>query len=139
MPTPFTYPITFLPTVDLDKTRQFYEHLLKLPVALDQGACVIFRVGKFGYLAFCSQAEHSADIKNPGEVCLTLIVDTQTEVDEWHQYLVDAGIKVKRPPQYTAAYKIYNGFYIDPMGYTIEIQAFDEDAQPTGAESLMKE
>ena len=138
MPTPFSYPITFLPTADLAKTRHFYETLLKLPVALDQGACVIFRVGKYGYLAFCSQSEDGNRLSNPEEVCLTLVVDTQSEVDDWHQYLVDAGITVKRPPQYTAAYKIYNGFYLDPLGYTIEIQAFDEDAQPAGAESLKK-
>lgn len=139
MPTPFTYPITFLPSSDLAKTRQFYENHLKLPVALDQGACIIFRVGKYGYLAFCSQSEDWVGINNPEEVCLTLIVDTQSEVDEWHQYLVDAGITVKRPPQYTAKYKIYNGFYLDPMGYTIEIQAFDEDAKPAGAEFFRRD
>ena len=61
---------------------------------------------------------------------------TQAEVDEWHQYLVDAAVKVKRPPQYTTAFKIYNGFYLDPIGYTIEIQAFDPDAQPNGAEAV---
>ncbi|MFX0096115.1 MAG: VOC family protein [Candidatus Hodarchaeota archaeon] len=130
----FLYPITFLPSADLDQTRFFYEQILNLPLALDQGACLLFRIGKYGYWGFCKQSEEG--ILNPEKVCLTLIVNTHAEVDEWHSYLVGKKVRVKRPPQYTAAYKIYNGFYLDPMGYTIEIQAFDKDAQPDGAESI---
>ncbi|MFX1536926.1 MAG: VOC family protein [Promethearchaeota archaeon] len=136
MPATFLYPIIFLPTADLSQTRHFYENILKLPLALDQGACLIFRVGKYGYWGFCKQSEEG--ILNPEKVCLTLVVETRTEVDEWHNYLAKENVNVKRPPQYTAAYKIYNGFYLDPLGYTIEIQAFDTDGEPAGAE-LFKE
>ena len=132
MPAQFSYPITFLPSDNLEKTRDFYENIMRLPVASDQGACILFRVGKHGYLAFC--AGLSENIKNPGSVVLNFIVKSQQEVDEWDQYLVAKGVQVKRPPEYRTAFKIYNGLYIDPMGYTIEIQSFDEEARPIGAD-----
>jgi len=127
----FIYPITFLPTANLEKTRQFYENVLQLPIALDQNTCLIFKVGDYGYWGFCTK---SVTVINPEEVCLTLFVGTREEVDEWHDHLINQNVEVKRPPQYSPTFKIYNGFYYDPSGYTIEIQAFDTNARPAGAE-----
>jgi len=127
----FLYPITFLPTVNLEQTRQFYEKTLQLSLALDQDACLIFKVGNYGYWGFCSKL---TNIKYPEEICLTLVVGTREEVDDWHDHLIKENVNVKRPPQYSPIYKIYNGFYLDPSGYTIEIQAFDKNAKPAGAE-----
>ncbi len=77
-------------------------------------------------------------IKNPEEICLTLVVGTHEEVDNWLDHLIKENVNIKRPPQYSPAFKIYNGFYLDPSGYTIEIQAFDKNARPAGAEFLKK-
>lgn len=135
MPSIFSYPITFLPTTDLEKTKEFYGQVLNMPIALDQGQCVIFRVGEYGYWGFCEKED--TGILNPDAICLTLVVETPEEVDDWHEYLMESNIQVKRNPQYTPQYKIYNGFYLDPMGYTIEIQAFDDESRPVGAEQFV--
>ena len=63
---------------------------------------------------------------------------TREEVDVWHKHLQEKNVKMNREPQYTAQYKIYNGFYSDPSGYTIEIQAFDKESQPIGHDSFSK-
>lgn len=136
MPVPINYPITFLPTSNLEQTRIFYEKILNLSIALDQDTCIIFSVGKYGYLGFCAQSKEG--LSDPDKVVLTLVVDNQREVDEWHEYFVQSEVRVKRAPQYSAAYKIYNGFYFDPVGYTIEMQTFDTNAKPKGAEFYSK-
>jgi predicted enzyme related to lactoylglutathione lyase len=128
------YPIVFLPTSDMRLTREFYEKTLELPVALDQKACTIFSIGKYGYWGFCNKPQEM--IVNPEKVCLTLVVEDHEQVDEWHRYLVARNVKAKRRPMYTPDYKIYNAFYADPMGYTIEIQAFDADARPAGQQQF---
>jgi hypothetical protein len=69
-------------------------------------------------------------ISNPERVFLTLVVGSNEEVDQWHHYLMGEGVRMIRPPQHMSEYKIYNGLYLDPMGYTIEMQAFDVNARP---------
>ena len=129
MPEKPLYPISFFRTNDLKKTRVFYEEILQLPIALDQSGCVIYLIGKYGYWGFCQTYE---EILKPEQICITLVVDTKQQVDEWHLYLQEKEVEIKKEPQHTEQYKIYNGFYIDPNGYTLEVQAFDKDDQPKG-------
>ncbi len=126
------YPITFLSTTNLEETITFYRDILKFPISLDQNNCIVFRIGKYGYWGFCKK--DVLPIAKPSSVCLTVVVKTRKEVDDFHAYLLNQGVKCTRVPEYTSQYKIYNGFYSDPMGYTVEIQAFDDDGQPIGHE-----
>ena len=123
------YPILFLKTNNMDKTRFFYENILKFPIALEQSGCIIYQIGDYGYWGFCQTEEK---IEKPDQICLTLVVDSREQVDIWHKHLKESEVKVKREPQYTSQYKIYNGFYTDPTGYTLEIQVFDKDGEPKG-------
>ena len=127
------YPILFLRTNDMKKTRNFYESILKFPIALEQSGCIIYQIGNYGYWGFCQTDEK---IVKPEQICLTLVVDSRAQVDNWHKYLEKYDVEVKRDPQYTSQYKIYNGFYVDPTGYTLEIQAFDKDGEPKGHDNF---
>lgn len=127
------YPILFLRTNDMNKTRNFYEHILNFPVALEQSGCIIYQVGDYGYWGFCQSEEK---IEKPEQVCLTLVVDSREKVDNWHIHLEKSKVEIKRDPQYTSQYKIYNGFYIDPTGYILEIQVFDKDGEPKGHDNF---
>ncbi len=129
MPEKPLYPISFFRTNNLEQTRAFYEGILQLPLALEQSGCVIYLIGKYGYWGFCQTYE---EITKPEQICITIVVDTRKQVDEWHTYLQEKGVEIKRKPQHTEQYKIYNGFYIDPNGYTLEVQAFDKDGEPKG-------
>ncbi len=131
MPTKPIYPITFLRTIDLDKTNEFYNKILNLPQALNQGGCIIYKIGKYGYWGFCESKEENM-IKDVDKICLTLVVENREKVDEWHNYLAKKDIEIVRAPENTKNYKIYNAFYKDPMGYTLEIQAFHDDGKPVG-------
>ncbi len=124
------YPITFLRTNNIKETRHFYENIMNFPLALEQSGCFVYRVGKYGYWGFCENTKEP--VEKAEQVCLTVVVKTLEEVDKWHKHMVDSGVTVARSPQKTEQYKIYNGFYADPSGYTIEIQYFFEEGEPVG-------
>ena len=110
--------ITFLHTRDLEATARFYEEVLGLPLALDQGDCRIYRVSRDGYVGFCRRPGASGV---GDDVILTFVT---AEVDRWYQSLSDRGVVFERPPALNAKYNIYHCFLRDPNGYLIEIQRF---------------
>jgi catechol 2,3-dioxygenase-like lactoylglutathione lyase family enzyme len=122
---PIEHYTTFLYTPDLEATGRFYEQLMGLPLALDQGDCRIYRVAENGFLGFCEREEAPCD---PGGVILTLITE---EVDQWYEYLLERGVMFEKEPAYNPKYDIYHCFLRDPNGYLVEIQRFEE---PTWAD-----
>ena len=115
----FDAQITFCSTQDLPGTARFYEGVLDLPLALDQGACRIYRVARGGFLGFCSRAEAA----RPDGVILTLVTE---DVDGWHARLAARGVAFEKAPALNPTFKIYHCFFRDPNGYLIEIQRFED-------------
>jgi catechol 2,3-dioxygenase-like lactoylglutathione lyase family enzyme len=122
---PITQQITFLDTRDLARTADFYERILGLRLARDQGACRIYHVGGGAYLGFCRRDDASpiAPRGAAGVTVLTLVTD---HVDDWCAHLAANGIEIVQEPTDKAAYRIYNAFARDPNGYLVEIQRFWE-------------
>ena len=115
---PIEQQITFLYTRDLAATAHFYEEVMGLPLALDQGSCRIYRVSDDGYLGFCERAEVP---ERPSGVIFTIVT---AEVDKWYHHLSDQGVVFKEVPAFNPRYNIYHCFLRDPNGYLIEIQRF---------------
>jgi catechol 2,3-dioxygenase-like lactoylglutathione lyase family enzyme len=116
---PFDAQITFCYTPDLAATARFYEDALGLPLALDQGACRIYRVAPGAFLGFCTKA----DAPRPESIILTLVTD---DVDAWHASLLAKGIAIEQAPAHNPQFGIYHCFLRDPNGYRIEIQRFED-------------
>ena len=119
--TSFDAQITFCYTPNLPATAEFYENVLELPLALDQGACRIYRVTRGAFLGFCSKDE--API--PKGIILTLVTE---DVDAWHARLSERGVVFEKPPAHNPKFNIYHCFLRDPNGYLIEIQRFEDPA-----------
>lgn len=127
----FEYSIVFLPCNNLEMIRTFYNGILGLPIALDQSKCLIFSTGvskSNGYWGFCSGLK--PELHDPENVCLTLVVSTRKEVNQWYKKLSKFNITCKKIPSYRPEFHIYNAFFQDPMNYTLEIQAFDDGYAP---------
>jgi catechol 2,3-dioxygenase-like lactoylglutathione lyase family enzyme len=112
--------ITFLDTRDLASTADFYERVLRLRLARDQGSCRIYHVSGTSYVGFCQRADAPAV---PPGVVLTLVTD---HVDDWCAHLRRHGVEFVKEPADNQPYRIYNAFVRDPNGYLIEIQRFWE-------------
>jgi len=115
----FDSQITFIYTKDIEAASAFYGGLLELPLVLDQGGCRIYRVAQGGFIGVCGRGE----AMEPRGVVLTLVTD---DVDEWFHRLSAAGVEVEKKPAYNPDYNIYHCFLLDPAGYRIEIQRFED-------------
>ncbi len=111
--------ITFLHAGNLAETRQFYNSVLGLKVARDQGTCLIFKVNPSAFLGFC---EHIEPLPAGRKVILTLVTE---DVDGWYLHLKKNGAIIEEPPKAKPKFKIYHFFLKDPDGYWIEFQRFD--------------
>jgi catechol 2,3-dioxygenase-like lactoylglutathione lyase family enzyme len=116
--------VTFLYTRRLAESAHFYEHVLGLPLVLDQGTCRIYGVAGTAFVGICERADAPAE---PSGVIFTLVTQ---EVDRWHEYLVAQGVFIEKPPTLNPAYNIYHCFLRDPSGYLIEIQTFRDPTWP---------
>ncbi len=116
---PIDRQITFLYTRDLATTARFYEDIMGLPLAIDQGDCRIYRVSRDGYLGFCQRA---AAPEQPQGIILTFVTD---QVDAWYDYLRRQGVAFEHPSTSNPKYGIYHCFLRDPNGYLLEIQRFE--------------
>lgn len=116
----FDQQITFLYTHDLAATARFYEHVMGMPLAVDQGDCRIYRVSRDGLVGFCQRA---AALDVPTGIIITFVTD---DVDGWYVRLQARGICFDKPPELNLKYNIYHCFLRDPNGYLLEIQRFEE-------------
>ncbi len=118
-PTPIDQQITFLYTADLAASAAFYEEMLGLPLAVDQGDCRIYQVSRDGLLGFCQCANAP---QQPAGIIITLVTQ---DVDEWYARLCARGVNFEHPPARNPKYNIYHCFLRDPNGYLLEIQRFE--------------
>ena len=117
--TTFEAQIIFCYTTDFESTTHFYEELLGLPLALDQGKCRIYRVNGGAFIGVCQ----SEKITDTNGVILTLVSE---DVDGWHARLEDRGVQFEKAPALNPKFNIYHCFLRDPNGYLIEIQRFED-------------
>lgn len=119
--TGFDAQVTFCYCQDLKACAHFYEQVLGLPLALDQGGCRIYRTAAAAYLAFCRRAT----APSPDGIIVTLVSE---DVDGWYARLMARGVEFEKPPGHHPQYHIYHCFLRDPNGYLIEIQRFEDPA-----------
>ena len=113
--------VTFCYTTEFEATTHFYEELLGLPLALDQGNCRIYRVRDGAFIGVCRRAKKP----DSAGIIVTLVSD---DVDGWYARLVARGVQFEKPPAFNPKFNIYHCFLRDPNGYLIEIQRFDDPA-----------
>jgi catechol 2,3-dioxygenase-like lactoylglutathione lyase family enzyme len=124
MPGPIAQQITFLDTGDLARTADFYERILGLRLARDQGACRIYHVCGDAYLGFCRRDGSAVGPRGAaGVTVLTLVTD---DVDGWCAHFEAHGVEIVQTPTDKPAYRISNAFARDPNGYLVELQRFWE-------------
>lgn len=101
--------ITFCYTGDLKATSEFYEKVLGLELALDQGGCRIYKTAEGSYLGFCERATEG----DRAGIILTLVTE---DVDGWHERLLEQGVPIEQEPRHNQEYLIYHFFFRDPNG-----------------------
>jgi predicted enzyme related to lactoylglutathione lyase len=113
--------ITFLYYKDLATVARFYEDVLGLSLAIDQGFARIYQVAEKAYLGIVDETRgyHRANTIKPVEI--TLVVP---DVDAWYRRIRGMGVETLCEPHDIPGPNVRAFLLHDPEGYVIEIQKF---------------
>lgn len=111
--------ITFLYYADLPRAMAFYEEVLGLPLAIDQGWSKIYRITEGGYVGLVDETRgsHRAHPVKPVQICLRV-----ADVDAWQRWLESRGVTILKTAE-SRELGIRVIVLNDPEGYQIEIQS----------------
>ncbi len=112
--------ITFFYYRDLRRAMAFYEDVMGLPLAIDQGWCKIYRVAENAHIGLVDEAKGMnkwAAVK-PVQFCIRT-----PEVDAWYAYARAQGLDGLSELFVNDEIGIRAFVFNDPEGYQIEIQS----------------
>jgi lactoylglutathione lyase len=119
--------ITFFYYRDLPAAMRFYEEVIGLELAIDQGWSKIYRITANGYVGLVDETRgsHRAHPVKPVQLCIRV-----ADVDAWHSWIATQGVNGLRAPRSSRDLGIRAFVFDDPEGYQIEIQSALKEAEP---------
>lgn len=112
--------ITFLYYRDLPTAMRFYEEVMGLPLAIDQGCCKIYRICEGAHVGLVDESRGMnkwAEVK-PVQVCIRV-----PDVDAWYAYATELALPALSKLFVNEALGIRAFVFNDPEGYQLEIQS----------------
>ena len=112
--------ITFLYYRDLPQAMAFYEEVLGLDLAIDQGWSKIYRITGQAHVGLVDETRgmQRASEQKPVQVCLRV-----ADVDAWYAWIKANGVAGLTKMFESAELGIRAFAFNDPEGYQIEIQS----------------
>ncbi|MCR9152215.1 MAG: VOC family protein [Rhodobacteraceae bacterium] len=119
-PAPAELAITFLYYRDLPAAIRFYEEVLGLELAIDQGWSKIYRICPGAHVGLVDEARglHRAAAEKPVQLCLRV-----PDVDAWRRWIAAQGVTGLSEMFQNDALGIRAFVFDDPEGYQIEVQS----------------
>jgi len=111
--------ITFLYYRDLPRAMRFYQDILGLPLAIDQGWCKIYRICPNAHVGLVDEARGMNTWQPIKTVQLCIRVE---DVDAWYAYAQEENLDALSELFVSDALGIRAFVFNDPEGYQIEIQ-----------------
>jgi lactoylglutathione lyase len=117
---PVTLAITFIYCRDLPGTMRFYEDVLGLTLAIDQGWSKIYRLCDGAHLGLVDETRgmHRWAAEKPVQICLRV-----PDVAAWFDYATARGLPGLSRLFRNEALGIMAFVFDDPEGYQVEIQS----------------
>ncbi|MDJ0825559.1 MAG: VOC family protein [Rhodobacter sp.] len=112
--------ITFLYYRDLPTAMAFYENILGLPLAIDQGWCKIYRIADGAHVGLVDETKgmNSWTPEKPVQLCIRV-----PDVDAWFAYAQGKALPNLSELFVNDEIGIRAFVFDDPEGYQIEIQS----------------
>ncbi len=112
--------ITFFYYRDLKAAMAFYESVLGLTLAIDQGWSKIYRICDGAHVGLVDESRgmHKSHPVKPVQLCIRV-----EDVDAWYAYAKDQGLAELSELFESDALGIRAFVFDDPEGYQIEIQS----------------
>lgn len=112
--------ITFQYYRDLPAAMTFYEEVMGLELAIDQGWSKIYRIADKAHIGLVDEARGMQDWaeKKTCQICLRV-----PDVDAWHAWIATRDVTGLTAPRDGEELGIRAFVFLDPEGYQIEIQS----------------
>jgi predicted enzyme related to lactoylglutathione lyase len=118
--------ITFFYYRDLPAAQKFYEDVLGLRMMVDQGFCKIYQVSPTSFVGLVDEKQGSHSASETKSVTLSFVTK---EIDEWYEYLVSKGTKLRGPISDSSRHPTRGFVAYDPEGYCLEFEKFLDNPQ----------
>lgn len=118
--------LVFLYYKDLNRAQDFYQNILGLNLAADYGFAKLFQISPTSFIGLVDEQEGAHKSTDPKTVTLAFVTE---EVDEWYNYLLDRGVKIRGPVGNATRHPTRGFVAYDPEGYFLEFETFLEDPQ----------
>ena len=117
---PNTLAITFFYYRDLPTAMAFYENILGLPLAIDQGWCKIYQICPGAHVGLVDESRgmNKWQAVKPVQLCIRV-----PDVDAWYAYAKEENLTNLSDLFINDALGIRAFVFNDPEGYQIEIQS----------------
>ncbi len=117
---PHDLAITFLYYRDLPRAMAFYETVLGLPLAIDQGWCKIYRIAEGAHIGLVDETRgmHRWAETRPVQICIRV-----ADVEAWYAYVSAQAVPNLSELFENEALGIRAFVFDDPEGYQLEIQS----------------
>ena len=112
--------ITFFYYRDLPRVMRFYEDILGLPLAIDQGWCKIYRIAPGAHVGLVDESKgmNKWTADKPVQLCIRV-----PDVDAWYAYATAQKLDNLLELFVNDSIGIRAFVFNDPEGYQIEIQS----------------
>lgn len=112
--------ITFIYCRDLPRAMRFYEDVMGLSLAIDQGWCKIYRLCEGAHLGLVDETRglHRWASEKPVQICLRV-----ADVDGWYGFIKGLATEAHSEMFDNENLGIRAFVFDDPEGYQIEIQS----------------
>ena len=112
--------ITFFYYRDLPRAMRFYEDILGLPLAIDQGWCKIYRIAPGAHVGLVDESKgmNKWTADKPVQLCIRV-----PDVDAWYAYATAQKLDNLSELFVNDSIGIRAFVFNDPEGYQIEIQS----------------
>ncbi len=120
--------IVFLYYKDVPRAQRFYEEILGLRLAVDQGFAKIYQVSPTSFVGLVDEAQGLHRVSDAKPVTLSFVT---REIDAWYDWLVSKGVKVRGPVRDATRHPTRGFVAYDPEGYFLEFERFLDHPQNT--------
>jgi catechol 2,3-dioxygenase-like lactoylglutathione lyase family enzyme len=112
---------------DVDAASEFYQRVLGLRLAADYGFAKIVQVAPKSFITLVDHEHGMHGSDEPKTVAIALVTD---QLEDWWRYLQTQDIDMRSKEFAVKAGSAHDGFVaIDPEGYLLEFERFNEHAE----------
>jgi predicted enzyme related to lactoylglutathione lyase len=120
--------IVFLYYRDVPAAQRFYEDVIGLTLAVDQGFSKIYQVSPTSFIGLVDESQGLHRASEAKAVTVSFVTE---QIDEWYAYLQSKGVKMRGPIGNATRHPTRGFVAYDPEGYYLEFERFLDHPQNT--------